>query len=227
MAVGKRKTPIRISRADVLSGELPARILAALDEKEINDLLGGEPARVKQARPAEFRKQIADFARTRQPALFESLYKGAGPVDPGVAKLQRLCPGLSESGALTVLAQADAEELMRLASGRAPLRLLEQGRWYAQQGRVSQAFAGLHMPNMLSADSKRLALHTLAQLPGWSGRVRLEIREGSVNGTLLMTCQNMFDLIMVIIQGIIYRHDRAARIAKNALHAMLCQQLDY
>ena len=112
MAVGKRKTPIRISRADVLSGELPARILAALDEKEINDLLGGEPARVKEARPAEFRKQIADFARTRQPALFESLYKGAGPVDPGVAKLQRLCPGLSESGAFTVLAQADAEELL-------------------------------------------------------------------------------------------------------------------
>ncbi|WP_460118508.1 NEL-type E3 ubiquitin ligase domain-containing protein [Pseudomonas sp. S2_C03] len=185
MARGKRKTPIRISRADVLSGELPERILAALDEKEINDLLGGEPARVKEARPAEFRKQIADFARTRQPALFESLYKGADPVAPGVAKLQRLCPGLSESGAVIVLSQANAEELMRLANGHAPLRLLEQGRWYAQQGRLSRAFAGLHLPNTVSADSKRLALHTLAQLPGWSGRVRLEIREGRIEGPLI------------------------------------------
>lgn len=182
----KRKAPIRISRADVLSGELPARILAALDESEISRLLGGEPARVKEARPAEFRKQIADFARTRQPALFESLYKGAGPVAPPVAKLQRLCPGLSESAAHSVLAQASAEEIARLnSSAHAPLRLLEQGRWYAQQGRVSQALVGLHTPNLLSADSKRLALHTLARLPGWSGRVRLEIRDGHIEGALI------------------------------------------
>ncbi|MEX3775270.1 NEL-type E3 ubiquitin ligase domain-containing protein [Pseudomonas sp. MYb118] len=181
----KRKAPIRISRADVLSGALPARILAELDETEIVRLLGGEPARVKEARPLEFRKQIADFARTRQPALFESLYSGATPPDPQAAKLQRLCPGLSESAAHRVLIQATAEELTRLNTGHAPLRLLEQGRWYAQQGRVARSLAGLHTPNLLSADSKRLALHTLARLPGWSGKVRLEIRDGHIEGPLV------------------------------------------
>lgn len=182
----KAKAPIRISRADVLSGDLPARILAVLDESEITRLLGAEPTRVGESRPQELRQQIADFLRTRQPALFESLYKGTDPVDPRVTKLQRLCPGLSEPAAHTVLNQATPEELERLAStGRMPLRLQEQARWYAQQGRLSQAYAGLHRENMASADSKRLALHTLEQLPGWSEKVRLEIREGSLEGSLI------------------------------------------
>ncbi|APC16113.1 hypothetical protein BLL42_10375 [Pseudomonas frederiksbergensis] len=180
------KAPIRISRATVLSGELPARILAALDESEITRLLGAESARVRESRPQELRQQIADFIGTRQPALFESLYKGTDPVDPRVTKLQRLCPGLSEPAAHTVLNQATPEELERLTStGRMPLGLLEQARWYAQQGRLSQAYSGLRMENMASADSKRLALHTLERLPGWSQKVRLEIREGSLEGSLI------------------------------------------
>ena len=182
----KLKPAIRITRADVLSGNLPALILAGLEESEITRLLGGEPARVKALRPQELRKQIADFARTRQPALFESLYKGLGPVDPRVAKLQRLCPGLSESAAISVLDDATVEELTRLeGTARLSLRLLEQARWYVQQGRLTEAFAGLHMENLVWADSKRLALHILEKLPGWKGDVRLEIREGGIEGELL------------------------------------------
>lgn len=181
-----RKAKIQLTRADVLSGELPSRLLAALDETEITRLLGAEAARVKDARPAELRKQIAEFARTRQPAIFESLYKGKEPVAPWVAKLQRVCPGLGEPAAQTVLRQASVEELNRLqTTGRVPLHLQEQARWYAQQGRLSQALAGLHMENMASADSKRLALQTLAKLPGWSDQVRLEIREGHPEGALI------------------------------------------
>jgi hypothetical protein len=37
---------------------------------------------------------------------------------------------------------------------------------------------------------------------------------GSVDRTLLMTDQNMIDLIGVVIQGIVHRHDRTTRIAK-------------
>ncbi|WP_016972554.1 NEL-type E3 ubiquitin ligase domain-containing protein [Pseudomonas tolaasii] len=181
-----RKAPIRISRADVLGSQMPARILAALDESEIVGMLGGEPARVPENRPLELRKQLADFARSRQPALFDSLYKGTELPDPFVAKLQRLYPGLSEHAAQQVLADADAEQIARLrATGRVPLAMQEHARWQVSQGRLGRAYTGLHMQNLVSADSKRLALHTLSKLPGWSDQLRIEVREGSISGTLL------------------------------------------
>lgn len=93
------KPVIKVSRADVLKGELPTRILAELSESEIVRLLGGEGARVRASRSEEFGKQFADFAKTRQPTLFDSLYKGNEPVDARIKKLQRECPGLSEAAA--------------------------------------------------------------------------------------------------------------------------------
>lgn len=182
----RRKPAIRISRADVLGSQLPARILAALDENEVNALLGAEPARVVDNRPQEFRKQIADYASTRQPALFESLYAGSEPANPLVAKLQRLFPGLGEDAAHAVLADADGAQLNHLkTTGRVPLALQEQARWYVRQGRLRHAYAGLHRQNLASATSRRLALHTLERLPGWTNGVRLEVRDGHVDGAVL------------------------------------------
>ncbi|WP_426129193.1 NEL-type E3 ubiquitin ligase domain-containing protein [Pseudomonas sp. DWP1b1] len=182
----KLKAPIRISRADVLSSQLPAHILAALDESEIVGMLGGEAARVRESRPQELRKQLAEYARTRQPALFDSLYKGTELPDPTVAKLQRLYPGLSEQAARSVLADADAEHLRRLHhTGRVPLVMQEHARWQASQGQMVRAYTGLHMENLISADSKRLALQTLSKLPGWSDQLRLEVRDGDITGGLL------------------------------------------
>ncbi|XVO88044.1 NEL-type E3 ubiquitin ligase domain-containing protein [Pseudomonas palleroniana] len=181
----KPKAPIQISRSDVLGGQLPLHILASLDEEEIIQLLGVEPARVKAQRSQIFSRQLADFARTRQTALFDSLYKGQAPQDPRIQKLQRLTPALNEYAARSVLNYATAEELTRLDAGRPPLHLLEQSRWYARQGRMSRAFAGLHLENIASLDSKRLALCTLGNLPGWPQTLRLEIRDGGVAGRLL------------------------------------------
>lgn len=182
----KLKAPIRISRTDVLSSQLPAHILAALDESEIVAMLGEEGAGVVAGRPQALRTQLANYARTRQPALFDSLYKGTEVTDPSVAKLQRMYPGLSEPGAQSVLANADADQLQHLHStGRVPLAMQELARWQVREGRIGRAFAGLHMDNLTSADSKRLALRTLSHLPGWSDQLRLEVREGSISGSLL------------------------------------------
>lgn len=100
--------------------------------------------------------------------------------------LQRAYPGLGQSAAQRVLLDANAEELTRLATTRRiPLKLLEEARWYAQQERLSLAFAGLHLERLASPDSKWLALRALEKLPGWSGELRLEIREGHINGPLI------------------------------------------
>ncbi|MFM9382770.1 NEL-type E3 ubiquitin ligase domain-containing protein [Pseudomonas sp. UV AK001] len=179
------KAPIRISRTDVLNGALPARILAALDEAEIVRLLGGEAARVEAMRPQELARQMADYIDAHKPVLFESLVRGLEPVAPRVAKLQRARPALTERAAQAVLRQADAEELARLdSSTRVPLHLQELSHWYAGESRLTRALAGLHSETMATDDSARLALRTLSQLPGWPDTVRLELRQGSIEGAL-------------------------------------------
>ncbi|MNS14495.1 putative E3 ubiquitin-protein ligase ipaH7.8 [compost metagenome] len=111
--------------------------------------------------------------------------------DPGIGgplleKLQRASPGLSNAAARRVLLDANAEELTRLkTTSRIPLKMLEEARWYAQQGRQARAFTGLRMESALSADSRWLALHALEKMPGWSGEVRLEIRDGHIEGPLI------------------------------------------
>ncbi|KRP48307.1 leucine-rich repeat-containing protein [Pseudomonas libanensis] len=180
------KPTVKVSRRDVLSGELAARILASLDESEVTRLLGSEPARVRESRPQEFNKQIAEYAMTRKPAIFDSIYTGTEPVDARIRQLQRTCPGLSEAAAQDVLAHARAQELKQMEqTRRVPLSMLEEARWYARQGRQVRAYAGLRSDAIASADSRRLALHTLEQLPGWPDTLRLEVREGSPSGALL------------------------------------------
>lgn len=185
------KAPIQIARADILSGNLPAQILAALEEPEVIRLLGEQGARVGDARPAEFGQQIADYANSRQPAIYDSIYQGTNPIDPQVVRLQKACPGLSEPAAQTVLAHGRPDELEQLGAGqRVPLRLLEEARWYARQSRHVTAYAGLRSENVASADSRRLALHTLEQLPGWPDTLRIEVREGHAAGTLIDSIGN-------------------------------------
>jgi Leucine-rich repeat (LRR) protein len=180
------KPAIKISRVDVLNGHMPARILAALDESEITHLLGGEAARVRDARPTELGKQFCAYAKTRQPSIFDRLYKGTEPVNARIERLQRECPGLSEAAAQEVLAHSAPGELGQLdARQRIPLRMLEEARWYARQGRQTRAYAGLRSENIASADSRRLALHALENLPGWPDSVRLEVRDENDTGTLL------------------------------------------
>lgn len=181
-----RKPVIRISRAQALNGEMPARILAALQENEVRQLLGPADAQFHPARPDAFSRRLADYAHTRQSAIFDSLYRGSEPLGIRGRILQRECPGLSNAAAQDVLEHATAAELARMdAAGRSPLKMLEEARWHARQGRQVRAFAGLHSENLASADSRRLALFALEQLPGWPQTLRLEIREGSTTGALL------------------------------------------
>ena len=122
--------------------------------------------------------ELADALRP-----FKAEHGGGGQL---INKLQRACPGLGESAAQRILLDANAEELSRLkTTPRVPLKMLEEARWYAQQGRQARAFAGLHLENMVTADSQWLALHALEQLPGWTGEVRLEVRDGHINGPLI------------------------------------------
>ncbi|CAI8801439.1 RING-type E3 ubiquitin transferase [Pseudomonas sp. IT-347P] len=180
------KAPIRLTRPQILNGELTTRIVNGLDESEFPQLFRGRGTPAPADRAQQLGEQIAEYARNRQPALFDSLYRGTSPTDVRVSVLQRACPGLSEAAAQEVLEHAAADDLERFASTRrVPMRMLEEARWYARQGRQTRAYAGLRSDNMASADSRRLALQALKRLPGWSDTLRLEVRQDSISGALL------------------------------------------
>ncbi|PNA03714.1 MULTISPECIES: dermonecrotic toxin domain-containing protein [unclassified Pseudomonas] len=177
------KPPIRLSRSHVLNGELPARILSALDESEISALFGDKEAGDRVWRPQAFRDLLADYARANRPTLFESLFQESAIADPMIDRLQRAYAGLSDAAAQEILRHANADDMAILYStGRMPDAMLEEARWYARRGRLVRALAGLHMEHMMSADTRRLALHTLSKLPGWSADMQLDIRDGRVDG---------------------------------------------
>lgn len=177
---------IQLSRAQVLNGEMPTRILAALEENEIIQLLGSRDAQFRPGRPDVFSQRLAQYAYERQSAIFDSLYRGLESVSARARGLQRECPGLSDAAAQDVLEYASANELARLdATGRSSLKMLEEARWHARQGRQTRAFAGLLSESLVTADSRRLALHAMEQLPDWPHNLRLEIRGGRTSGPLL------------------------------------------
>jgi hypothetical protein len=131
------------------------------------------------------RKQIADYLRTRQPAMFDRLYDEPALNDPRIARLQAATPGLGSSAAIRVLLEANAEELTRLQNGgRVPLRLLEISREYARQRRSTMRLPVCTWKIRPAATANGWPC-ALERLPGWSDEVRLEVREGSVDGPLI------------------------------------------
>lgn len=104
---------------------------------------------------------------------------------PGAAVIQRIYPQLP--GAITeeLLRNADAAELQSLKAGKVPRRLGEEIRLYQQQVRINRAYEGLYLQSALNADTDRLILHTLEQLPDWAADTAIEFHEGKFNPGLI------------------------------------------
>lgn len=103
-----------------------------------------------------------------------------------IERLQRSFPSLSPEGARQVLSNASVGQLDRLrSSDKVPVPQARDIRAHLQQSALNRAICGLHLQDMASVASDRLALHGLEQLPGWSADSRVEMRAGSIRGPLL------------------------------------------
>ncbi|HEX4549704.1 NEL-type E3 ubiquitin ligase domain-containing protein [Pseudomonas sp.] len=181
-------TTVRISRADLRHGRFAERALSGLSEEQIEAMLGPRASWGVRHREQVFNQRLADLLKTRRAALFDALAQSAKQhTDSGVPSLlQRRYPSLSRRAHDQLLDSAHPQELIELREhARISRRLNDQARIAVQQGRLSRAIAGLYREGLANADSDRLALHVLEQLPGWSADIRLEVREGSIHGTLL------------------------------------------
>lgn len=180
------KPTIKITRAEVQAGKLPERVLRALDEPQITRLLGARSAQQGADRVQMFRDSLANHALDSQKSPFDRLLAGQQTTNADIERLQRSFPTLSPEAARQVLSNATAAERVQLRSGaKIPFRQAQEIRVHLQQGGLNRALCGLHLENMASVASDRLALHSLEQLPGWSADVRVELRSDSIRGPLL------------------------------------------
>ncbi|MCU1729298.1 hypothetical protein NTD86_20190 [Pseudomonas sp. 7P_10.2_Bac1] len=121
------------------------------------------------------------------PALFEAVAQvSENQPGPSVALIKRVFPGLPACIASELVRSANQAETLQLTEqGRVPLRIGEEARWYLRELRVNRAIEGFYLPALQNNDSVRLMLHSLGTLAGWSATVRVQAREGSVNGALI------------------------------------------
>lgn len=177
---------IKLTRAQLRTGQLPQRVIENFSEREIHELLGDGVSSDRQARIEVLQNQLTSQAEMHQKRLFEALYRQRDVSgDPRTALLFNESPQLPSAVADELLLDAEAEDLRYLSEKkRLPLRLREQVRSAQARVRLSRAYEGLYLKPLENGDTLRLELASLATLPGWSPNVRIEIRAFSFSGEM-------------------------------------------
>ncbi|MNJ27575.1 Leucine Rich repeats (2 copies) [compost metagenome] len=177
---------IRISVRELYANQLADKVLADLSPREALELFGDSVEPDK--RLAVLRRLIAERAVMRRDEIYRVMdQRDHAPRSIEQQRLIRDFPLLSDAAAQEIISAANAEERMQLQAvdGRVALHLAEEARVYQRQFALSRAIQGLHEPTLANLDSDRLAVGLMAQLPGWSDTVCIQLREETLTGRLL------------------------------------------
>ncbi|KTB67868.1 hypothetical protein AO066_27670 [Pseudomonas fluorescens] len=177
---------LRISRMALMRGELPAAVIGFLSEAQTHALLPGYTPRTPELRIGALRKRLQDFAVSQRARLMRSLYAEQQPTaQPATQLITRQFPRVPALMAEELLVGATRQELRTLNTDqRVPLRIAEAARQAQQQMRLAHAYEGLYLEALADKDTEVLALNTLQSLPGWKDDLRLEVRDGELEGEL-------------------------------------------
>ena len=179
---------IKISDVELMSGKLPERVVDRFSRSELEQLLGESVPFEAQERVQLVREKLATHASDNAGRLFESIFNDVIPVnDPDAAALrliQRAYPRLTTSRIRGLLADASPAEKAVLQQGKIPMKLGLNALHVQRAMRIEQAYLGLYLDEMVTADTEILVMNSLEALPGWKDDLRLEVRDGSRDGTL-------------------------------------------
>lgn len=177
---------LTVTQEELQTGKLEARVLAFLEEPEIEALLGRAISTDKPIRIQALREELAVRAGRRSSRVFESQYKSADvSTDIRVRRLQSDYPEVPCSVIEQTLKNADPQSLRVFEdSGQVGLKLRQQLRAAGAKVRMSRAYEGLYLDHLQNTDNRRLVLCSLENLPGWSPDVRIEVRDFSSTGPL-------------------------------------------
>jgi Leucine-rich repeat (LRR) protein len=178
-----------LDQSSLIGDDLLKTLLYSLDEQQTKALLAepfGGPTPSLDVRSQTLRKQLAHLARRHRSSLFEARYQALQSIDDPLARqLSQHPPALPASVTRELLDTASGEELLQIGAGQLPPRQQALMQLASQEVRITRAYEGLELNAVNNPDSDALALHSLKLLPGWSGDVRIEIRDGHYEGAAL------------------------------------------
>ncbi|MFJ2489350.1 dermonecrotic toxin domain-containing protein [Pseudomonas sp. NPDC087639] len=182
--------PLTDIRSDgLVDGDVLKTLLQTLDEQDAKALLGEDfagPDLTLEVRTRHLRKQLLHHAKTQRGTLFEARYQALEtPDDPLISRLTQHEPTLPRRITEELLNNATGDELLLISEGQLPQRQQNLIQIASEEVRVARAYEGLEMGSVSNPDTDTLVLHSLRQVPGWSGDVRLEIRDGAYEGKVL------------------------------------------
>lgn len=192
---GQSTRRVRVTQDELTAGRLVPRVIEQLDAPSLQRLFGDSVEHSAQARAEVLGQRLADQARLDRDTIFNSLNTAREPLPtPASERLLQAYPELPSRLAQEIIEQApDSERQRLLGSGQVPGELAEQARSGLREARLNHALEGLYRPTLMNADSTRLAVKGMGALPGWSGKVRLEVRQDHLRGELLVSVGDAAD----------------------------------
>ncbi|VVP91251.1 NEL-type E3 ubiquitin ligase domain-containing protein [Pseudomonas fluorescens] len=175
---------IRVSRAELMAGQLPERVLTFLSEEQIKGLVGQHVAPQRQA--LTLRDRLADHADQARARIFQSLSQDREKAGNSRTQLvQRSFSSVPTQLASELLEDATPDEQRQMkTTGRLPLRLTQKARLAQQEVRLARAYEGLFLGTLAMPDTESLVLHTLGKLLHSPGDLRIEVRDGSFTAAI-------------------------------------------
>lgn len=179
---------IAISRSQLMNGELAGHVVTALNQQQLEGLLGERLPVARDERLKLFKEHLSTLMRAQTQRLFDSLYEDrlveGDPARAPIELIQRVFPKLPRSIARRLVAQANKAEVESMARNKVPRRLMQDARNLQRQARLSSAYLGLYREGMVTPDTEALVLNTLENVPGWTDDLRLEVRNDGFEGEL-------------------------------------------
>lgn len=179
---------ITVSRSQLMNGELAAHVIDALDQQQLEAMLGERLPFAREERLGLFKEQLSKRMQAHTQRLFDSLYEdplmASDPERGSIELMQRVFPKLSTSTTRRLLGEANAAERESLRLGKIPARIMTTARHLQHEARLSSAYLGLYREKLVTPDTETLVLNTLENVPGWANDLRLEVRNDGFGGEL-------------------------------------------
>ncbi|RON16929.1 NEL-type E3 ubiquitin ligase domain-containing protein [Pseudomonas frederiksbergensis] len=183
-AVATDADTLNVGLIEVTSGQLPERVVDFLSETELGALLGRDVP--VAGRTQALREQLADAVDARKGEVSRYVYQTRERSNKAeVRLLRRSFPNMPLALTETVIADAKAAERQRMADeNRLPLRIKTQAREFNFEAGIARAYDGFYHEELLIPDTERLALNTVKLHTDSFGDLRIEVRDGTRDGTL-------------------------------------------